>query len=55
MTGLCHTRSTWSIDRLLIEAHTQGVPLEELGWRLSRRIEAFRRQRRSRSVGGDAS
>jgi GntR family transcriptional regulator len=30
-----------ALDRLLIEAHTLGVPLEELGWRLSRRIDAF--------------
>jgi GntR family transcriptional regulator len=34
-----------SIDSLLIEAHTLGIPHEELGWRLSRRIEKFRRQR----------
>jgi GntR family transcriptional regulator len=34
------------IDSLLVEAHTLGMPLEELGWRLSRRIEAFRRRRR---------
>lgn len=34
-----------AIDRLLVEARTSGVPLEELGWRLSKRIEAFRRQR----------
>ena len=34
-----------AIDRLLVEAHTLGLPLEELGWRLSRRIEAFRRRR----------
>ena len=32
-----------SIDRLLVEAHTLGVAHEELGWRLTRRIEAFRR------------
>jgi GntR family transcriptional regulator len=31
------------IDRLLVEAHTLGMPLEELGWRLSRRIDRFRR------------
>lgn len=34
-----------SIDRLVVEAHTLGVPLEELGWRLSRRVESFRRKR----------
>ncbi|MCH7780701.1 MAG: GntR family transcriptional regulator [Acidobacteria bacterium] len=39
------------IDRLLVEAHTLGLPLEELGWRLSRRIEEFRRRRRA----GDTS
>ena len=33
------------IDRLLVEAHTLGMPLEELGWRLSRRIDNFRRRR----------
>jgi len=35
------------LDRAVLEAHTTGVPLEELGWRLSRRIDAFRRQRRA--------
>lgn len=30
-----------ALDRLVLEAHTLGVPLEELGWRLSRRIDAF--------------
>lgn len=34
-----------SLDRLVLEAHGLGAPLEELGWRLSRRIEAFRRRR----------
>lgn len=38
------------IDGLLFEAHTLGMPLEELGWRLSRRIDDFRRRRRE----GDA-
>jgi GntR family transcriptional regulator len=33
-----------AIDQLLVQARTSGVPLEELGWRLSKRIEAFRRQ-----------
>jgi len=42
------------IDRLLIEAHTLGMPLEELGWRLSRRIDRFRR-RREREADGDAT
>lgn len=36
-----------AIDRLLVEAHSLGVPLEELGWRLSRRIEEFLSRRRS--------
>ncbi len=30
------------LDRLLVEAQTLGFPLEELGWRLSRRIDRFR-------------
>ncbi len=34
-----------SIDRLLVEAHLLAVPLEELGWRLSRRVERFRARR----------
>jgi GntR family transcriptional regulator len=34
-----------AIDRLLVEAHLAGLPLEELGWRLNRRIEAFRKRR----------
>ena len=32
-----------AVERLVVEASTLGVPLEELGWRLSRRIDAFRR------------
>lgn len=39
------------LDRLLVEAHTLGLPLEELGWRLSRRIDRFR-QRREREATG---
>lgn len=35
-----------ALDRLLVEAHGLGVPLEELGWRLGRRIDAFRYRRR---------
>jgi len=42
-----------TIDRLLVEARLAGVGLEELGWRLSRRIEAFRR--RGGSEGARAS
>jgi GntR family transcriptional regulator len=30
------------MDRVVREAATLGVPLEELGWRFSRRVEAFR-------------
>jgi len=37
------------LDRLLVEAHTLAVPLEELGWRLSRRIEVFVSRRRARA------
>lgn len=39
-----------ALDRLVVEAHTLGVPLEELGWRLSRRVDAFQR-RRARGTG----
>jgi GntR family transcriptional regulator len=31
------------MDRVVREAATLGVPLEELGWRLSRRVELFRK------------
>ncbi len=31
------------MDRVIREAATLGVPLEELGWRLLRRVELFRR------------
>jgi GntR family transcriptional regulator len=34
-----------ALDRVVIEARNAGVPLEELGWRLSRRIEHFRQGR----------
>ena len=40
-----------ALDRLLVEAHLAGVPHEELGWRLSRRIEAFRKRREGASAG----
>lgn len=43
-----------SIDRLLVEAHTLGLPLEELGWRLSKRIEEFRcRRSAGDTLGGE--
>ena len=41
-----------TIDRLLVEAHTLGLPLEELGGRLSGRIEEFRRRRRAGETSG---
>lgn len=34
-----------ALDRVVVDAQTLGVPLEELGWRLSRRIEVFRSAR----------
>jgi GntR family transcriptional regulator len=34
-----------ALDRVVIEAHLAGVPLEELGWRLSRRVDGFRKRR----------
>jgi GntR family transcriptional regulator len=41
------------IERLLVEAKTLGVPLDELGWRLSRCIASFRHRREAeaRSAG----
>ena len=36
-----------SIDRLLVDARTVGVSLDELGQRLERRIEEFRRAQRA--------
>jgi GntR family transcriptional regulator len=42
-----------ALDRVVVEARTLGVPLEELGWRLARRIEAFRKERdRSEGASG---
>ena len=35
-----------ALDKLLIEAHALGVPAEELGWRLHRKVEHFARARR---------
>ena len=37
-----------AIETLLVEAHTLGVPPEELGWRLQRKLEHFARTRRER-------
>ena len=42
---------TETLDRLVLEAHTLGVPLEELGWRLSRRIDAFADRRAKEAAG----
>ena len=39
-----------ALDRLLVDAHMAGVPHEELGWRLSRRIDEFRRRREGASA-----
>ncbi len=40
-----------ALDRVVADAQALRVPLEELGWRLSRRIEAFR-SARARSTEG---
>jgi len=32
------------MEELLVRVHALGVPLEEIGWRLSRAIERFRRR-----------
>ena len=37
-----------AIDRLVVEAHALGVPPEELGWRLHRKLEEFARFRREK-------
>jgi len=37
-----------AIEALLVEAHTLGIPLEELGWRMQRKIEQFARARSDR-------
>ena len=37
-----------AIERLVIDAHTLGVPPEELGWRVQRKLEHFARARRDR-------
>jgi len=43
-----------ALDRAIVESVTLGVPLEELGWRLARRIEVHRRERaRSGFASGD--
>ena len=43
-----------ALDRLLVEARGLGVPFEELGWSLSRRIEEFRRRSRAATAEHDA-
>jgi GntR family transcriptional regulator len=35
-----------AIEKLLVDAHGLGVPPEELGWRLHRKLEHFARARR---------
>lgn len=42
-----------TIDRLLIEVQSLGLQLDEIGARLSRRIEEFRRRQRSGDSSGD--
>ena len=37
-----------ALETLLVQAHTLGVPPEELGWRLQRKLEQFARARRDR-------
>jgi len=37
-----------AIETLLVEAHTLGVPPEELGWKVQRKLEDFARARRDR-------
>jgi GntR family transcriptional regulator len=37
-----------AIEKLLVEAHGLGIPPEELGWRLHRKLEHFARARRGR-------
>jgi GntR family transcriptional regulator len=37
-----------AIEKLLVEAHGLGVPPEELGWRLHRKLEHFARARRGK-------
>ncbi len=37
-----------AIESLLVEAHTLGVPPEELGWKVQRKLEQFARARRDR-------
>jgi GntR family transcriptional regulator len=39
------------LDRVIVEARSLGVPLAELGKRLSRRIEAFEKEARKESAG----
>src|SRR5262245_49175626 len=34
-----------AIEKLVVEAHSLGIPTEELGWRLQRKLEEFDRAR----------
>lgn len=36
-----------ALERLVVESHALGIPPEELGWRLQRKLEEFARSRRS--------
>jgi GntR family transcriptional regulator len=36
-----------AIEKMLVEAHALGVPQEELGWRVQRKLEQFARARRN--------
>jgi GntR family transcriptional regulator len=44
----CEAALDAAIETLLVEAHTLGVPPEELGWRVQRKLEHFARARRDR-------
>lgn len=34
-----------AIEKLVVEAHSLGIPTEELGWRLHRKLEEFEKAR----------
>ncbi len=44
------------LDKVVRESATLGIPLEELGWRLSRRVERFRlrQQETEQEAGGES-
>ena len=41
-----------AVESLLVEAHALGVPPEELGWKIQRKLEEFARARREPDVLG---